>query len=190
LSAAAGALGVTSLPLDWGRVAHAAHDAVAAREGEAVRFMFLTTSEAADVEAIASQIIPTDQTPGAREAGVVYFIDRALGMFFSHMAEDFRSRLTEFRAFCRNRDPDSASFAALTSEQQIELLRAVEHTPFFATMRLLTVMGMFSMPGYGGNRQSVGWELLGFEDQHVFVPPFGYYDRDYPGFEMTSGKSA
>jgi gluconate 2-dehydrogenase gamma chain len=190
LSVAAGMLGVASLPLEWGPIAHAAHDAVAARQGDAARFTFLTSSEAADVEAIAAQIIPTDQTPGAREAGVVYFIDRALGTFFSHMAEDFRSRLAEFRSFCRNRSPDMTAFAALSSEQQIELLRAVEHSPFFTTMRLLTVLGMFAMPSYGGNRQNVGWELLGFEDQHVFVPPFGYYDRDYPGFEIASGKSA
>ena len=190
LNAAAGMLGVASLPLEWGHVARAADDAVAARQGEAVRFTFLTSSEAADVDAIAAQIIPTDTTPGAREAGVVYFIDRALGSFFSNMAEDFRSRLTEFRSFCLNRDPDVTSFAALSSQRQIELLRAVEHTPFFATMRLLTVLGMFSMPGYGGNRHSVGWELLGFEDQHMFVPPFGHYDRDYPGFEITTGKRA
>src|SRR5437867_1867653 len=39
----------------------------------------LTAEQAADVEAIASQIIPTDDLPGAREAGVVYFIDRSLG---------------------------------------------------------------------------------------------------------------
>ena len=33
---------------------------------------------AAEIEAIAARIIPSDATPGAREAGVVYFIDRAL----------------------------------------------------------------------------------------------------------------
>jgi hypothetical protein len=41
---------------------------------------------------------------------------------------------------------------------------------------------MFSLPAYGGNRDGVGWKLIGFEDEHVFHPPFGYYDRDYPGF--------
>ena len=49
-------------------------------------------------------------------------------------------------------------------------------------MRLLTVLGMFTMPAYGGNRDGLGWQLIGFVDQHVFKPPFGYYDRDYPGF--------
>ena len=29
---------------------------------------------------------------------------------------------------------------------------------------------------------AAGWKLLGFEDLHAFQPPFGYYDRDYPGF--------
>ncbi len=105
LTAAAGMLGVASLPLEWAQVAHAAHDAAAARQGDAVAFAFLASDEAADVEAIAAQIIPTDQTPGAREAGVVYFIDRALGTLFPQLAGEFRSQLAEFRSFCRERNP-------------------------------------------------------------------------------------
>ncbi|MGH8237656.1 MAG: hypothetical protein ACREXP_11635 [Steroidobacteraceae bacterium] len=35
-----------------------------------------------------------------------------------------------------------------------------------------------------GNLDGVGWKLLGFQDQHIFEPPFGYYDRDYPGFAI------
>jgi gluconate 2-dehydrogenase gamma chain len=190
LSVATGMLGVASLPLEWAQAAHAAHEATAARHGDADAVTFLASAEAADVEAIAAQIIPTDQTPGAREAGVVYFIDRALDSLLPRLADDFRSQLEEFRSSCRSRIPNMMSFAALASEQQIELLRAIEHTPFFTTMRLLTVLGMFSMPAYGGNRQNLGWKLLGFEDQHVFVPPFGYYDRDYPGFEIASRKPA
>ena len=38
---------------------------------------------------------------------------------------------------------------------------------------------MFSNPSYGGNRGGIGWKLLGFEDQHIFDPPFGYYDQGY-----------
>ena len=29
---------------------------------------------------------------------------------------------------------------------------------------------------------------MGFEDRHVFVPPFGYYDRNYPGFVIDPVK--
>ena len=42
---------------------------------------FFTPEQAVEVEDIAAQIIPTDDTPGAREARVIYFIDRALATF-------------------------------------------------------------------------------------------------------------
>jgi gluconate 2-dehydrogenase gamma chain len=142
------------------------------------------------VDAIAAQIIPSDTTPGAREAGVMYFIDRALATFFSRMAVTFRTQLAEFRAECRAHNPAIESFAALSSQQQIEFLKTVEHTPFFDSMRMLTVLGMFAMPSYGGNRNGVGWKLLGFEDRHMFQPPFGDYDRDYPGFASDVVKPA
>jgi hypothetical protein len=35
---------------------------------------------------------------------------------------------------------------------------------------------MFALPSWGGNRNEAGWKLIGFEDAHVFRPPFGYYD--------------
>ena len=50
-------------------------------EREAGKLEVLTAEQARQVEAIACQIIPTDDLPGAREAGVVYFIDRALKTF-------------------------------------------------------------------------------------------------------------
>jgi len=55
---------------------------------------------------------------------------------------------------------------------------------------LITLLGMFSAPMYGGNHESAGWQLIGFEDRHAFEPPFGYYDRDYPGFIVEPGKPA
>lgn len=191
LLAAGGGLSATWLTLNWAEVAHAAHDAhQASQTADASKTSFLTSDEAAEVDAIASQIIPSDTTPGAHEAGVVLFIDRALATFFSRMAATFRAQLAEFRAECRARNPAVESFAALSSQQQIEFLKTVEHTPFFESMRLLTVLGMFAMPSYGGNRDGVGWKLLGFQDQHAFQPPFGDYDRDYPGFVIEAGKSA
>jgi hypothetical protein len=34
----------------------------------------------------------------------------------------------------------------------------------------------------------VGWKLIGFEDRHFFQPPFGFYDRGYPGFVIDREK--
>lgn len=185
LRALAGVAGGAWLGLDWSEVA-AAHEAHATDAASPTYTPFLTPKEAADVEAIAAQIIPTDATPGAREAGIAGFIDRALATYFARIAPTFRDQLTEFRALCMGRHPQVGSFAALPSVQQIEFLKSIEKTPFFASMRLLTMIGMFAMPQYGGNRDGIGWKLLGFEDRHVFTPPFGYYDANYPGFETAS----
>jgi gluconate 2-dehydrogenase gamma chain len=168
--------------IDWPAVARAAHEAHAAAQGAArsglpPTYVLLGAADAADVEALTSQIIPSDDTPGAREAGVTCFIDRALGTFFAHWRPGFMQGLAEFQAAVRVAHPDAASFAALTSDQQIEFLHLVDRTPFFEQARLLTGCGMFMDPSYGGNRDGLGWKLLGFEDQHTFEPPFGYYDR-------------
>jgi gluconate 2-dehydrogenase gamma chain len=188
LQAIAATMASAALPFGWAEVVQAATEAqVAAQAGGGAKISFLSAAEAADVEAVASQIIPTDDTPGAREAGVVYFIDLALATFLSRLAADYRVQLAAFQAAFRERYP-SASFASLRSEQQIEYLKGIDHTPFFTTTRLLTLLGMFSLPAYGGNRDGVGWKLVGVEDAHVFRPPFGYYDRDYPGFVIDPVK--
>jgi gluconate 2-dehydrogenase gamma chain len=179
LQAIAATIGAAALPLDWAQVAPIAH---AAEQTGEPKVSFLSAAEAADIEAVAAQIIPTDHTPGAREAGVVYFIDRALATFLSQLATGYRTDLAHFQARFRERHPGGGSFAALAPAQQIEYLREVDQTPFFETTRLLTLFGMFSAAAYGGNRNGVGWKLIGFEDRHVFQPPFGYYDRGYPGF--------
>jgi gluconate 2-dehydrogenase subunit 3-like protein len=155
-----------------------------------VPYKLLGAADAADVEALTSQIVPTDDTPGAREAGVTFFIDTVLGSILAHWRPGFEAGLAEFQRACRARHPDAASFASLSSVQQIEFLRTVENTRFFEQARLLTLCGMLSMQSYGGNRDGAGWKMLGFKDQHVFEPPFGYYDRDYPGFAPLPGKSS
>jgi hypothetical protein len=143
---------------------------------------FLSATDAADVDAIAAQILPGGDSPGAREAHVVHFIDRALATFFSDRAPAFRSGLAEFQQSFRATHPHVSSFAASTSSEQVAFLLLAEHSPFFASLRILTLVGTLSSSRYGGNYAEKGWKLLGFEDQHVFTAPFGYYDRDYPGF--------
>ena len=59
----------------------------------AYKFEFFTPAEAAEIEAMAARIIPTDDTPGAREAGVIYFIDRALMTFADRRPAKISRRL-------------------------------------------------------------------------------------------------
>jgi gluconate 2-dehydrogenase gamma chain len=137
---------------------------------------FLTPDQAADVDAIAAQIIPTDDLPGAREAGVVHFVDHALATWGHDQRDPFVSGLGELNRDAQQRWPGAGRFATLAPERQIELLHAVEQTPFFKMMRFVTVAGTFADPSWGGNHDRIGWRILGFEDRFVWQPPFGAYD--------------
>jgi len=165
----------------WPAIAAAAHHAEAPATA-AAKFEFFNAADAADVEAIASQIMPSGATPGAREARAAYFIDRAMSTFFSDWSADFRQGLSEFQAGFIAVVKASASFAAADSARQIEYLKTVDGTAFFGSIRTLTLLGMFTSPKYGGNFRGEGWKMMGFEDRHAFAPPFGYYDRGCAGF--------
>lgn len=181
LAEAGGTLSGAWLVANWPSIA-AAHDAAAAAANAGpTALAFLRPGEAREVESIAAQIIPTDDTPGAREVGVLYFIDRSLHTWAAPVAEAFRTGLRGFQSHFAA-EHTNGTFAAADSATQIAFLIEVEGSEFFANIRLLTLLGMFASPSYGGNRDGAGWKLLGFEDTHAYIPPFGYYDRDYPGF--------
>ena len=188
LQAIAATMATAAVPVPWSVIAKTLDETPATVQGSDSKLSFLSAAEAADIDAVASQIIPTDDLPGAREAGVVYFIDRALATLFPQLAGDYRAQLADFQTAFRGRHPSAASFAALPSDQQIAYLKTVDRTPFFTTTRVLTLLGMFSLPAYGGNRDGVGSKLMGVVDAHFFRAPFGYYDRDYPGFVIDPVK--
>src|SRR5207248_9856540 len=72
--AALGASGATWVAFSWGDVlAAGAHAARVATDDSPPPFEVLTPEQAEEIEAIAAQIIPSDGTPGAREARVVHF---------------------------------------------------------------------------------------------------------------------
>jgi hypothetical protein len=57
---------------------------------------------------------------------------------------------------------------------------------FFEAVRIATLSGFLIDPeGEQGNRGGVGWKLIGRELEHGFQPPFGYYDKDYPGWQPS-----
>ena len=184
------------LGTQWAAISAAAHhaDDMAAADIAAAPastgFQFLSGADAKDVDAIAGQIVPSGATPGAREAHAVYFIDRALSTFFAAWSTDFRHGLGEFQAKFHAVNSNATSFAAADSETQIAFLKTVDRTPFFESIRTLTILGMFSSPKYGGNFEGSGWKMMGFEDRHAFTPPFGYYDAKYTGFVPYAEKPA
>jgi gluconate 2-dehydrogenase gamma chain len=152
------------------------HARTASRSTTPPPFETLDAVTAAEIEAIAAQIIPSSGGPGAREAGVIFFIDRALSTFESDKRDVYRDGMAQAQQRRKELFPDSAKIASLTNEQQITLAHAIEHSEFFELLRTHTILGFLGDPSYGGNRESIGWKHIGFEDRMSFQPPFGYYD--------------
>lgn len=178
LSIAAGGLGAAWYALH--AVSHRRaleHARQAAAAGTPGPFTFFTAEQAADVDAIAAQIIPTDATPGARELGALYFIDHALTAFWPEQQVTYTTGLAQLSETVATRYPGVARFAQLDGARQSEVLHSIEKGEFFDLVRAHTLMGCFGNPEYGGNRDKAGWRLIGFEDRFVWSAPFGYYDR-------------
>jgi gluconate 2-dehydrogenase gamma chain len=158
-------------------------------------YLYFTEPEAAFIEAAVERLIPTDDHgPGARSAGVAFFIDQQLvGAFGTggkaytagpwlpgngnqgyqlrqSPAELYRQGISATEKYCNA--SFGSGFAALTAAQQDTVLKgldggtiAFDIVPakvFFEMLLQNTVEGFFGDPLYGGNRDKVGWKLVGF----------------------------
>jgi gluconate 2-dehydrogenase gamma chain len=133
--------------------------------------MFFNEDEARTIEAITARLIPGDSLhPGAREAGAVIYIDQAIAGYYSHLQNFYRQGIDEFNLLCEKRY--IASFMGLSEDQQDEMLHEIEGSladegpsrmaQFFAVVYEHTLEGTFGDPLYGGNRNAIGWKLIGF----------------------------
>lgn len=156
---------------------------------------YLTRPEVQFLDAAVARLIPADDLgPGAKEAGVTYFIDGQLrSVWGAHgrnyrmgpwregtpqqgfqspltPQEIYRAAVSETNAYCRAHY--GREFGLLSPEQQDEVLHGLEEgrielesVPsrlFFNLLLRNTLEGFFSDPMYGGNRDKIGWKLIGF----------------------------
>ena len=153
---------------------------------------FFNDHEARTVDALAARVIPGDAgDPGAREAGAVVYIDRSLAGAYQDLQTLYQSGLRELDQLSRERH--GAPFAELSESQQDAVLTEIdvvaEQLPtehgaepgesptvadarqarlsyLFAVVREHVLQGFFCDPVYGGNRDTVGWKLVGFPGAH------------------------
>jgi gluconate 2-dehydrogenase gamma chain len=139
---------------------------------------FFTADQAKLLDAVSAQIVPSDGTPGAREARVVRFADHSLASFLKDRRKGVTTALAALDKFSRAAAGKKA-FEDRASDDQIKVLEAFEKKDgaSFGTLRQITMAGMFSHPEHGGNFEKVGWKLIGYEDRYSWAPPFGFYDR-------------
>jgi gluconate 2-dehydrogenase gamma chain len=142
-----------------------------------LQWRFFTDTEARLVGAIVEQIIPTDQDPGARDAGVVNYIDKQLAGFFRNHAETYRQCLIGVQqtsqALFKN------DFETLAWDDQTAVLKALESGQvkedawknqssrnFFEMVRQHTMQGFYGSPRHGGNKGFASFKMIGLD-----VPP-------------------
>jgi len=87
--------------------------------------------------------------------------------------------MAQFQAGIENRFTGAETFSDLNETDQDAYLTDTDRTPFFGMVQELTMMGFFALSSYGGNKDNIGWKLIGFNGQGPTQPPFGYYDAQY-----------
>lgn len=145
-------------------------------------YMFFNETEARTVEAIAERVFPSDSWGGgAREAEVIIYIDRALAGYGKNLQRLYRRGVGELNQYTFSHYGDKTFFELTDGEKDVVLtqletwgipvvsggtdLRSTNEAllgEFFGAVRLHTLEGMFCDPMYGGNRNAIGWKLIGF----------------------------
>ncbi len=139
---------------------------------------FLSDDETSLLEAIAEQIIPTDEWPGGRDAGVVNFIDKQLAGPYRRFQRDYRKGLAAVTNTCLEKH--QRKFEALSWEQQTSFLKEMESgllrdgpwkdgfsRRFFELLRSHSLQGYYGSPRHGGNKNYVSYKMIGLDEFQV-----------------------
>jgi gluconate 2-dehydrogenase gamma chain len=154
-----------------GAVAAAALPAISCSDAKS-SWRCLTADEGQALLAICECLIPTDEYPGAAWAGAVHYIDLQLYGHFRKHRSTYRSGVAALDQV--SREQHGRPFAALGSERQVELLKAVEkgqapasvwkqadQRKFFSLVLAHTMESYYGDPRHGGNRDQVGYRMIG-----------------------------
>ena len=144
----------------------------------------LTARETEILSAMVDRLIPSDEMgPGALDAGVIRYIDRALSEAESDTAGAYRSGLAALDTYSRY--TRGGPFIDLSTIDQDSVLLDVQISAatgagvgfvggsgsFFNMVKSHTWQGMFGDPEYGGNVNFAGWDLLDYPGVRLRVSP-------------------
>jgi gluconate 2-dehydrogenase gamma chain len=146
----------------------------ACRRQPASAYRTLSDAEAASLAVLCEQIIPTDQDPGARWAGAVPFIDIQHTRHYRVYRERYRGGIAMAEAIAGAKF--GRPLTALSAAEQLQCAQELEREDreFFNLLVAHTMQSYYGSPRHGGNRDYVGWRMLG-------VPPLpvrGRYQYD------------
>jgi gluconate 2-dehydrogenase gamma chain len=154
-----------------GTAAVAASAVAAGCGGAKGSWRFFTDPEARALDAMLACIIPADDTPGAREAGVIHYIDRQLTRHYRQHRTVYREGLAAL-----------GGFADASPDRRQQILNAMEkdaaRKPFLDLVVTHAMQGFYGNPRHGGNRDFASWRMLG-------ISPAPVRGRDR--YDLTTG---
>lgn len=134
-------------------------------------FRFFTSQEAKCIMAVCEQIIPTDEFPGATDAGVIHYIDRQLSGVFHYDQQTYREGVRSLQSYSMANY--HAAFELLSADNQIMILKAMEAnqmsetewkdgrpSEFFNLVLAHSMQGFYGSPIHGGNKDYLSFEML------------------------------
>jgi len=138
----------------------------------------LSDDETSLLEAIVEQIIPADEWPGGRDAGVVNFIRTQLEGPYRRFQKDYRKGLAAMTSTCLGKF--QKRFEALSWDQQTAFLQDMESgrlndgpwndgfsRRFFEMLRSHSLQGYYGSPRHGGNKNYVSYKMIGLDEFQV-----------------------
>lgn len=132
----------------------------------AAGYQVLSAGEAEILIALTDAIVPADQDPGAKDAGVVYFIDQQLAGAHKRFAGRYRTELPKLDAACVA--ATGKRLGELGLRERTAFLERVDKGEiaggaFFQLVVDHTMQGFYGAPKHGGNRDGVSWRMMGIE---------------------------
>lgn len=126
---------------------------------------FFKDREARSLEALLEWLIPEGDGPGAREAGVIRYIDRQLTTHFRRHQKAYRNGIAGIERLA------GGCLADAPLERQEEVVRELERShagqPFFEIVLAHAMQGFYGNPRHGGNREFVSWRMLGISPVQI-----------------------
>ena len=136
--------------------------------------LFFSENEIKLMEAIAEQIIPTDEWPGGRNAGVVNFLDEQLVGPYRRFQQDYRKGFEALEKTCENKF--HSKFEKLSWDSQTAVLQDMEASRlngeawkngfskyYFELLRSHCMQGFYGSPRHGGNKDYISYKMIGID---------------------------
>jgi gluconate 2-dehydrogenase gamma chain len=135
------------------------------------RWRFFSEAEGSLVDAVAEQIIPSDEWPGGRESGVTNFIDKQLLGPYKRFRSIYSKGLAAIQKSCAALY--NKKFEELSWNEQTAFLEKMEagtinesewsggfDKEFFELIRDHSLQSYYGSPIHGGNRNKMSYKMM------------------------------